>query len=481
MLTKIAGLAFMLLATTSLPSFAAPTADDAANIQSKLESFFGKEGNMVKVEPDGEIYKVILDFATLIKGAKDSGMEISAPALEFSLAPEGEGKWRVKHDSDYTVSGKMKDTFNFESKLAEFAIDGEFDEEFGTFTSYTSSAKSMDLKEEIIDAEKGPANIDLHVEDLSVEANAEANAAGGMDAKITETVGAILMKESMKITGAEPVAVQISAEKGTSEYSTTGMKFKDIMAFIDFMGKHADKALLQKDQLQYKTMLQGLIPGFLNLAGTGNIEKVNVTSPIGVVGIDKVTFGIDMNGAVKDGKLQEQIGVEGLTIPAEIVPPFAATMVPKNFNFDITVSGYDANSAAIAYITAMDLSKDPVVPKELEGQMMMMLLPTGKVDVTLGKTSINNNIYSITAEASMSAGPAALPQGKAHITAKGVDEIMKAIQAAPPETGMQQGGALVVVAKGLAKIETDGSLSWDVESTPDGKILVNGTDVNKLK
>jgi hypothetical protein len=479
--SKIAGIAFLLLATTSLPSVAAPTDADAAKIQASLEAFFGKEANMVKVEPDGEIYKVIFDFANVIKGAKEAGMEITAPAMEFSLAPEGEGKWRVKHDSDYTVSGKMKDAVNFESTLAEFSIDAEFDEELGTFTSYTSTAKSMDLKEEIIDAGKGPANIDLHVEDLSVEADATANDAGGMDAKITEQVGAILMKESMKITGAEPVAIQISAGKGTSEYNTTGMKFKELMAFADFMGKHSDKAVLQKDQLLYKTMLQGLIPGFLNLGGTGNIEKVQVTTPMGVVNLDKVTFGLDMNGVVKDGKFQEKVGIEGLSIPAGVVPPFAATMVPKDFNFDFTVSGYDANSAAIAYITAMDLSKDPIVPKELEGQLLMMLMPSGKVDITLGKTAVSNSLYNITAEASMSAGPAALPMGKAHITAKGIDEIMKAVQAAPPEANVQQGSALIVVAKGLAKTDSDGSLSWDVESTPDGKILVNGTDVNKLK
>ena len=81
----------------------------------------------------------------------------------------------------------------------------------------------------------------------------------------------------------------------------------------------------------------------------------------------------------------------------------------------------------------------------------------------------------------MTAGPAAQPSGKAHITMKGLDEVMKLIQAAPPEAGLQQGAAVVVVAKGMAKTEADGSLSWDVEASPDGKFSVNGIDPMKLK
>ncbi len=479
--SKIAGLAFILLATTSMPSVAAPTADDAAKIQASLEAYFGKQYNLVKIEPDGEIYKATVDFSTVISTAKDSGMELSIPTLEFSLAPEGEGKWRLKHEGDFEFSGKLPDKFNFKQTMTEFSIDAEFDEELGTFTSSTSTVKTMDLKEEITDTQTGPSSVDMHLEDLSADTTVSANEAGGVDAKITEEVGAISMKESAKISGGEPVAAQMTAEKGTSEYNLTGTKFKEFMALVTFMGKHSDKAVLQKDQLEYKTLLQSLLPGFLNMTGTGSLNKVQVVTPVGNVDLDKFTFGVDMNGAVKDGKVKESFGIEGLKIPAGLVPPYAASMVPKNFNMDVAVSGFDPSTALTSMINAIDLSKDPVIPKEVEGQLLMQLMPTGKVDITVGKSAVSNDLYTVTAESSMSAGPSAMPSGKAHITVKGIDEIMKAVQAAPPEANAQQGSALIIVAKGLAKTESDGSLSWDVESTADGKVLVNGTDVNKLK
>ena len=108
-------------------------------------------------------------------------------------------------------------------------------------------------------------------------------------------------------------------------------------------------------------------------------------------------------------------------------------------------------------------------------------MPKGTVDISLNPSSIDNDVYSVKVEGSMAAGPAALPTGKAKITAKGIDEIMKVIQEAPLEAGIAQGAALVVVAKGMAKTEAEGSLTWNVESSPDGKVLVNGIDPSKLK
>ena len=35
-------------------------------------------------------------------------------------------------------------------------------------------------------------------------------------------------------------------------------------------------------------------------------------------------------------------------------------------------------------------------------------------------------------------------------------------------------------AKGMAKQEADGYLSWKIEGMPDGAILINGTDLSKI-
>ena len=57
---------------------------------------------------------------------------------------------------------------------------------------------------------------------------------------------------------------------------------------------------------------------------------------------------------------------------------------------------------------------------------------------------------------------------------------MKVIQASPPEAGLQGGAAMIIAAKGLGKAGSDGALTYDVEATPDGKVMVNGTDMSKF-
>ena len=73
-----------------------------------------------------------------------------------------------------------------------------------------------------------------------------------------------------------------------------------------------------------------------------------------------------------------------------------------------------------------------------------------------------------------------MPSGGANIQLKGIDEIMAAIQSAPPEMGMGQIAPVIIVAKGMAKQADDGFLSWQIESTPQGSVTVNGTDISKL-
>jgi len=59
-----------------------------------------------------------------------------------------------------------------------------------------------------------------------------------------------------------------------------------------------------------------------------------------------------------------------------------------------------------------------------------------------------------------------------------MDETMAALQAGPPD--MQQAGPMLLLLKGLAKQETDGWLSWDIQSNETGAVTVNGADVSKL-
>ena len=54
------------------------------------------------------------------------------------------------------------------------------------------------------------------------------------------------------------------------------------------------------------------------------------------------------------------------------------------------------------------------------------------------------------------------------------------VPATVPEAGLGGGMAIIIAAKGIGKAGADGSISWNIESTPDGKVLVNGIDPTTL-
>jgi hypothetical protein len=107
-------------------------------------------------------------------------------------------------------------------------------------------------------------------------------------------------------------------------------------------------------------------------------------------------------------------------------------------------------------------------------------MPNGTVALGLGPSEVIAKLFDLKLEGSMKAGPVAPPSGQATVKLKGLDEVMAALQSAPPEMGVQQIAPMIIVAKGMAKNEADGTLTWNIESTPTGGVLVNGVDVTKM-
>ena len=118
------------------------------------------------------------------------------------------------------------------------------------------------------------------------------------------------------------------------------------------------------------------------------------------------------------------------------------------------------------------------MPKDLDQPLLQALMPRGNVTITLGPSQLLAKLYDLTADGSTTAGPVAMPTGQAMVKLRGMDETMAALQSAPPD--VQQMSAGLLLAKGLGKAEPDGSLSWKIEMTPAGAIMVNGADVSKM-
>ena len=479
-------LSWAILACTTNFAHADEADDEAARLTTLFESYLTDTEGVVSVEPDGDGFNVTLDIAPL---AKAEPTDAKAPIfkltpIEFSMVSQGDGKWEITEDQPITISVEVKDQMVMEEKIASLKTTGIFDEKLNYFSKLDGEATGITLSQKITDPNAGNTEVSAALKSVKITQSATASANGGIDVSqkytldgLTENINTAGKPES----NMPPLNLVITAAGGSYDLNGKGMKAGSILDLIAFFVDHQAKEDIIKDQDVLKDSLKAGIPMWENLSANVKLNTIAVASQFGQFGLDSLEAVVDANGIVKDGKFREKVSLNGLTLPPALVPPWATKLVPKNIGMDFTVSGFDLAAPAQLLLTQMDLSKEPPVPEGFEQVLMPAFMPKGTVDITLSPTNIDNEIYSVKVEGSMTAGPAAQPSGKARITMKGLDDVMKLIQAAPPEAGLQQGGAVVVVAKGMAKTEADGSLSWDVEASPDGKFLVNGIDPMKLQ
>ena len=477
-------LSLPLMFSASHTALAAATPEEAARLTSVFQSYLTAEPGVVKVEPDGDDYTITLDIAPLAAKAASQGVVIALSPLALTLTDEGEGKWTVSQQGPLNFSLKAKDALTADVKIEDYNWEGIFDEKLGTFSESSAEIKNISVAETINEPNQGKTDVITSVKSMKIEQTATANVGGGVDMTANYTMD--LMSATFNTGGSPsssvpPMNLVITAANGTYDTSATGMKAKSIIDLVSFFVSHTTEEQIVKDQVAFKTMLASALPIFENVEGTGTFNTISITTPMGPAGMESITFGADFNGIVKEGMLRESFAINGLIMPAAIIPPWAITLVPKNMTFDFAVSGFDLAAPAQLILAALDLSnKAQPLPAGFEATLLAAFMPSGNVNITLNPTSISNDLYSVNAEGTVTAGPAAMPAGKATVSAKGLDEVLKVIQAAPPEAGVQGGVAVIIAAKGMAKAGVDGALTWDIEGTPEAKVLVNGIDVNKL-
>ena len=476
-------LTFLLAASPM--AMADATEEGATHLREVFQKYLGTTEGVVSVAVDGSNYNVKFDITSLAGKARMDGSKVEMSPLELTLHDNGDGKWQVSKEGPLKLLVDIPGTIHLEGGSDEYTFSGVFDEAIVGFSTATTDVKKFGMKEEFTDPNKGSnVNIEYEILDAKSTSTGTANSSGGVDMDAKMDMGAITEKVDMgqdPIAGTPPINVILTAQSATMNVKAAGLRSQPVLDLIAFFVAHQDKDSITKDQSDLKKILSSALPIWNTMTGTTEAKTVKVTSNFGEFGMDALSGTVAMNGAVKDGKFTEKISLTGLSLPAGLVPPWAATMVPKTVNFDVTASGFDLADPASMILASLDLSTPNGLPPEFEKTLLPAFLPSGSATFTFDQLGLSNDLFDLKAGATLDVGPAAQPTGKAKITLKGLDEIAKVIQAAPPEAGLTGGNAIIVVAKGLAKSEADGSLTWNVESTPDGKILVNGIDVNTLK
>ncbi len=471
-------LAFLL--GTSAPALAAATPEEAQRLTALFQSYLGSEPGVVKVEPTGDSYAATIDLGPYIAKIKEPGASASVTPVKMMLTSQGGGKWRVDQDQPLSFTLKIDGKLDMKASFGGIKSTGVFDEALGAMASSVTDYNQVALQQVMTEA-GGTSRIDYTIANMHHETTMSGSA-GGADGVFKSTYTDLRETIAMPSPpggGMPAMEFSVASPGGGSDYTLTGLKVKAATDILAWFVAHPSPEAIVADQAQLKEKLNALMPVFNSMSGTMNLEDLSVNTMLGKFGSQELSVLFDATGVVENGAGREKITVSGLQMPDGVVPPWAASLVPQNFTLDFSIADFNLAAPAKLLIESFDLTKQPPVPKEMEQQLLQALLPKGSVTIGVGPSEVIASIFDLKAEGAMTAGPMAMPAGQATVKLKGLDQIMAAIQAAPPEMGLQQGAPMIIVAKGMAKTEGE-YLTWKIESTPQGSFTVNGIDPTKM-
>jgi hypothetical protein len=479
MKTSSALLTLAFLFGTSSAALAAATPEEAQRLTALFQSYIGAEPGVVTVVPTGDSYETTIDLAPYIAKIKEPGGSVSVSPVKLTLTGQGGGKWKVDQDQSFALALKVDGKLDMKVSLGGVKGTGVFDEALGAMESSVTDYNQLALEQTVTEA-GGTSKISYSIANMRYE-TAMTGGAGGADGTVKSTYTDLRETIAMPAQpgGMPPLEFSIASPGGSSDGEFKGLKIRAATDAVAWLVAHPSQAAIVADQATLKEKLNAMMPVFASMSGTTSLNDLSVNTMIGKFGVQRLDVLVEANGVVADGKLREKFTFSGLQMPDGVVPPWAVSLVPQNFTLDFSVADFDLAAPIKMLIDSFDLSKQPPVPPEMEQQLLQALLPKGSVTLDLGPSEIIASVFDLKAQGSMTAGPAAMPQGHATVKLKGLDAIMAAIQAAPPEMGLQQGAPMVIIAKGMAKTEGD-YLTWNVESTPTGSVTINGVDPTKM-
>lgn len=482
-----------ILLTTSLsltlsaafgPVWAAPATDEGvARLTAMFQRYLGTTANAVAVTAEGETYSVTIDpaaYAALIPA--EAGVTVKVSPLELTLGDQGDGTWAVTVGQPFAVNVDGGDKMKIDYAIADLSMNGTFDEALMAFRENEWKASEV-VVNETLPMEPGGAtySVSYTIAEQAGQTSAVAGAGGGVDGSgsFTQTGMRQVMSYPAMAEGMGPFELEATMASGAGTMTYTGGRPDAFLSLAAWFVAHPSVDAIKGAQDDLRNELSAGLPFFATAAVDASYTDVVVKSPMGDFAVANAAVEVDANGLVTDGRIREAVRLDGFSMPEALLPPWAVTLVPKSLSFDVAADGFNPRDPVRMIIEAFDLTQPEPIPETMGPDLLAALLPEGSADVTFAPGNITGADYSVTFEGGLTAGPMAMPTGKAMIRAEGLDKVEAALAAAPPDVSAQAMGTIMLL-KGMGKMEGEGSYSWDIDATEPGKLLVNGADMSMM-
>jgi hypothetical protein len=348
-----------------------------------------------------------------------------------------------------------------------------------------SSNGSVD-KMSMIQTGQGVAN-DVDVASLTFDATGKSTPDGvvSMDAK--ESLGPMNMKMSIdpkatnpKATGpaASPVNFTVLTEKADVGLKVEGFKIHPALDLWAFLVAHPTRAALAADEADLKRLAMTVISSQVMMHEDGATPKLTVEAQPGAFVFEGVKGAFTLAAAGPASHVEEHFSATGLKFPEGYLPKMVSDLIPTAFDLNIKVAGFDLTAAGAEAISDMHLDGDapPIAPGD-NAKVLAKLIGGAPVVIEITPSHVVAPQLDLAIEGKVTYAMGK-PTGTVTVHMRNFDKTVNAMKALGPDAEKQMLPVLTM-AKGLAKSDPDGALSWVGEIGGDGIMKVNGLPLGK--
>ena len=427
---------------------------------------------LVSVKPDGTAYVISADLAAWNAVMRAAGATASYdPAvLVYRATEQDDGKWRVTQDSLPTITSRAGEVVST-VEVANFRQTMTIDPTIAWWTGGSASADKGAI------AVKGPGFAQgFAFGPAKADYATTVKPDGSVSTAIKEEVSDIDVKAAMAGKQGDPANVSAQIEKAAFNVGADGLKSRKLFDLWMLVAVGRDQ--LASREAELKGLLREIAAPGLKFAEGGEATKAVIASPVGAIALADVKAAFGLANAGPERALDATLSLAGLSLPVGLAPPGAADLTPSLVDVTATFKGFDFAAAASAAIDALKVTKDGVeIPDEDGPKVMAALLGPGPLRVDVAPSHILAPAIDADFQGAVryAVGKAS---GQMTIRVRHFDKTMAAIKGLGPEIQLQAMPA-IAMAKGLAKADGDGTLSWVVELGEDRSIKVNGIPLGR--
>jgi hypothetical protein len=468
----IAGAA--LAASSAVAGDKPATPDGAGKLQALFDAFLpaAPAGAPVTVKPDGRHYLVSADLGAVNGLLKAVGAAVSYdPAtLVYKLFEQEDGMWRLVQDSLPKIVSRVGDAtsaLEIDNYRQTLLIDPALAWWVGGSASADKGVVAMHSPKDDQTFEFGP---------VSGAYATTVNPDGTVSTSVKDEIADIAFRISSPAGDGAAVSASGRADKAALRVGADGLKTQKAFDLASLISAH--RADLAEHEAELKGLLRDLAAPGLKLAEGGEASKLMVSSPYGAVALDRFKIALALGNSGPKSTIEARLAAEGLSLPVALSPPGAADLTPSKIDLTATVKGIDFAAAANEAIANIRLGgPGPALSDEDAAKVARAFLSAGPIEIEIAPSHVVAPAVDADLQGALR-WEVGKPSGEMTIRMRGFDKTMAAVKALGPDAAAKSLPGLAM-AKGLAKTESDGSLSWVVDLGPDRSIKVNGIPLGR--